>query len=785
MKLQEKHTQGYFKIIFYTAHVVRVIAHYAPLVIPPSYAVIADPKPTKVSFKDLETHLLYQTKHLRLIIDKQTFTLRFETIDKQIINEDDSAFGLTWTGQEATVYKKLQPQERFIGLGEKPGDLNRKGTGHTNWNTDYFAYPLEADSIYSSFPFYIGIHDNLQYGIFLDSSYKTHFNFGASNNRFSSFSTEHGPLDYYFIYGKNTEHILKHYGYLTGTCPLPPSWALGYQQSRYSYYPDRDVLTLAETFRSKKIPADVIYLDIHYMEGYKLFTWDKENFHDPKALIDKLATLGFKLVVILDPGIKVEDSYDVYRDGLEANIFIKYPDQSNYTAGVWPGWCHFPDFTNPKTRDWWAKWLEVYTKIGIKGFWNDMNEIATWGQRLPDFIEFNHEGHKATAKHMRNVYGLLMCRSTFEGAEKHLPNTRPFLLTRAAYPGVQRYSAIWTGDNVSSDDHMLLGIRQILSLGLTGVAFSGYDFGGFVGEADVHLYVRWLTLAVFSPFLRNHTMINTRSTEPWTFGEEAEEIARNYINFRYQLFPYLYSMFYLAHKCNLPVARSLVLDYDDDDAIYSPKYQNQYLFGAALLIIPVKSNEKIADAYLPNGNWYDLYNDTLLKGNKNHFVKAPLERLPVFVKAGSIIPMQAVQQNLSQKPSDTLYLHIYKDNSDTIFDYYEDDGESLNYQKKEYYKRKVYYYGKMNFLKFKKTSGNYKSKFKKIKLLLHGFKPLKNININGKNSLVKQEKHQIFKPISNFDPLGKQAKSDNLNLQTIIFSLKNKKIEIWIRSILR
>lgn len=769
-----KTSQGYFKIAFYNHSIIRFEAHFRSFVSRPSYAVIANPKPISVDFQNLPTEIICKTKNLKLTIFKKPFRLSFQTRTGQIINEDETGLGLMWTGQAATVYKKLQPDEHFIGLGEKPGDLDRFGTGHTHWNTDYFAYPPEADSIYSSFPFYIGVHNQVQYGILVDNTHKTHFNFGASNNRFTSFGTEQGILNYYFIYDKTVANILKQYAFLTGKMPLPPRWALGYQQSRYSYHSAKRVLDLAKQFRAKQIPADVIYLDIHYMDGYKIFSWDKQNFPDPKTLIKSLENLGFKVAVILNPGIKVEPDYAPYDDGCRKDIFIKYPDGTYYKGQVWPGWCHFPDFTNPKTQNWWTRWFKEYVRLGVKGFWNDMNEIATWGQHLPEMLEFNAGETSNTIQTVRNIYGFLMCKATFKAAKSNLKNRRPFLLTRAAYLGVQRYSAIWTGDNIASNEHLLLGLRQLSSLGLSGVPFAGFDCGGFVGEADANLYARWLSIAVFTPFLRNHTMIDTKDSEPWAFGETVEAIARNYLNFRYRLLPYLYATFYKASKTGLPIMRSLAINYTHDQHIYSKAYQHQYLFGPAFLIAPVESEQNFTEVYLPAGNWYDLYNDAVFEGGKTYLVKAPLERLPIFVKAGAIIPLQSLRQSTAEQPADTLSLHLYRGSEDNIFTYYEDDGHSYDYKKKCYYKRTIEYFAQTNELLFNNRKGYFKSIFTKVKLILHGFEPLKQATVDDTVIMVEQARNYFFEPLPNFDPLGKSYSNEGSPVQTLTFKFDNQ-----------
>ena len=359
-----------------------------------SYAVVGPAKDVDFRVEELEAVIKITTALMTLHISREPVRFSFYDAHGKIINEDDEAFGTSWIGSEVTAYKKLQEGERFVGLGEKIGDLDRRGQGYINWNTDKFSYGLETDPLYCSLPFYMGIHNNLAYGIFFDNSNKSHFNFGASNNRFSSFMAEDGDMNYYFIHNDSVAKILENYTYLTGRMEIPPVWSIGYQQCRYSYYPDSKVLNIASSFRQKQIPADVIVLDIHYMDAYKIFTWNPIKFPKPDELVQSLRDMDFHVVVMCDPGIKIEEGYEAYEKGMEEDVFLKYPDGTCFSGEVWPGWCHFPDFTHPKTRNWWGGLFTDYVALGVDGFWNDMNEIATWGQMVPENIQFHYEGNK-------------------------------------------------------------------------------------------------------------------------------------------------------------------------------------------------------------------------------------------------------------------------------------------------------------------------------------------------------------------------------------------------------
>ncbi|MCU0359021.1 MAG: glycoside hydrolase family 31 protein [Cyclobacteriaceae bacterium] len=741
-----------FRILFYEAGTIRITFTREASFEDFSYSIIGQTTETDFSVSDEAEYLALSTDQLRVLIRKNPLRITFMTPSGEVINEDD-ALGTSWIGDQVTTYKKLQDGERFIGLGEKTGPLDRKGHGYVNWNTDAYAYNNTTDPMYCSMPFYIGIHHHLLYGIYLDNTHKTFFNFGASNNRFSSFAADCGEMNYYFMHGNTIADILRSYTHLTGRMEMPPRWSLGYQQCRYSYYPDKEVLSVARTFREKDIPADAIVLDIHYMEKYKIFTWSKRDFPDPKGMMEKLQEENFQVVVMCDPGIKVEEGYDAYEDGKAKDVFIKYPDGDYYTGMVWPGWCHFPDFTKPETRQWWKEKLQQYTDLGIAGYWNDMNEIATWGNMLPELVEMDFEGHKATLRRGRNIYGMQMARSTYEGTKSLMNGKRPFNLTRSAFSGIQRYSAVWTGDNVAYDEHMLMGVRLVNSLGITGVAFCGYDIGGFVGNTDEKLFARWLTIGTFSPFFRGHTMINTRDSEPWSFGERVEEISRNYIKLRYRLMPYLYSLFYDASTTGMPINRTLAIDYPFDYLVYDHQFHNQYTFGPALLVAPVESSKDLVKVYLPEGQWYELMTDKSFHGNQVIVADCPLDRLPVYVKGSSIIPMREQAGSTVNDHGEVLEIHLYAGSTDNSFVFYDDDGETYRYQQGEYHKRKLEFFPGLNKFIVGKAEGNLPSVYSTLKVFFHGFHELRTVSVNGKPNHKNHCQFRYINTMASYDPI--------------------------------
>lgn len=742
---------GKFKFTVYHSGMIRIQVNRYDTFQPNPYSVIGEPKNTEFQITEDSGLLKLVTVKLTLKLDLFTFSLSFFDATGKLLNADDS-LGTAWIGTEVACYKQVQKEEKFIGLGEKTGNLNRFGNAYTNWNTDYFSYGTGDDPLYMSIPFYIGIHNQGAYGVFLDNTHKTVFNFGASTNRFMYFSAEDGDLDYYFLHEDSVAGIISSYTELTGRMAMPPKWALGFQQCRYSYYPDKEVTTLATTFRDKNMPADVIYLDIHHMEAYKVFTFDEVKFPDAKSMITALKAQGFRVVVIMDPGIKTQKDYFPYEEGLEKDLFLKYPDGKIYEGQVWPGWCAFPDFTKAETRTWWAEKMAFYTEAGVDGFWTDMNEPASWGQFTPNLIEFDFEGASASHREARNVYGMQMARSAQEGSLLQNKSERPFVLTRAGFSGIQRYAAAWTGDNTASEEHMMAGVRLVNSLGLSGVSFAGYDVGGFAGESSKSLFARWMSIAAFAPLFRAHSMINTNDSEPWAFGEEVEEISRNYMKLRYRMLPTIYSAFYQSTKTGLPLASSLAISYPTDSQIYLSAFQNQYLFCDRFLIAPVESYKEIAKAYLPEGEWYYLYSDKVYAGREVTYIDTPLNYLPVFVKGGSVFTMQSDICSTADSNDGLLRVHVYKGSSGSTFIHYEDDGISHEHQLGNFLEREFSYDIKSNQVKIGASIGNYKTDYRSIRIYFHGF-DFDEVLVDQNSVSIEIEDYAFLAKLTEFDPL--------------------------------
>lgn len=721
-----------------------------------SYALVDTTIPSfnDVTIEDKGNSIIFSTKMIIAEIAKQPFfKITFKDRNGNVINDDVDDNAVSFSGDKVTVYKKLSEGERFVGLGEALGNLDRRGSGVTLNNTDNYKYGDPRVPMYSSIPFYIGMHHNIFYGIFFNNSYKAFFNFGLSTP-FTSVSFDGGDIDYFFMYDTSVPKIMEHYTSLTGRTPLPPLWSLGYQQSRCTYYPQDKVLWIAETFRRKKIPIDGIVLDADYQLGYEPFRTNTQRFPDLPKLSRDLSKMNIALTASVYPGVNIDSSYESYIDGLKKDVFIKSSNGKVFQTEIAPLKVHLPDYTNPESRQWWIDKMKWMQDNGIAGYWNDMNEPAVGGSYLPDNLVFDFDGKKATAAEAKNVYGFQMARSSYEAALKYRNSERPFVLTRSGFAGVQRYSAMWSGDNTASDEGLLTSVLLNNQFGISGVPFIGYDIGGYIGDGSKSLYTRWIEVGVFSPYCRNHREFFGAANEPWAYGEEAEAISKTYIGFRYKLMPYIYSSFYQASQTGMPVQRSLCINYPFDDKVYDNNYQYEFLFGDDMLIVPLTSKETSKKIYLPGGDWYNIYTDKKITGAKEFTQEAPIFELPVYIRSSAIIPLQSAVQSTKEKPSDTLYVHIYGGDEKNVFTYYEDDGATFSYKTGNYCKRNIEFDNLKRQIVFSEQEGTYNSTFKYVKLILHGFdSSVKNISVNAQQYELTESNDRIFNPLENMDDL--------------------------------
>ncbi|MBD3157955.1 MAG: DUF4968 domain-containing protein [Candidatus Lokiarchaeota archaeon] len=614
---------------------------------------------------------------LTVTLDDGIFRLKDK--DGSIITESLASFGLTWQDAGFTCSMKSAGDEHFYGLGEKTNGLDKSGLHYEMWNNDNPHYDSETDPLYQSVPFFITLRDKIAHGVFLDNTFRTQFDFKKESDDFYSFGAPGGPVDYYLILGPSISEVLEGYTWLTGRPYFMPRWALGHHWSRWELYEGQEeLLEVAKGFRQHKIPCDTITLDIGYMHDFKIFTWNPEIFPNPREFVQALNRLDYHVMTIIDPGVKLEEGYDLYDEGSTHDFFLKNEDGSEYIGLVWPGRTVFPDFAREEVRDWFGSQYEGFMESGVSNAsWLDMNEPSHCmypGMReeysMDDVVD-----HKGTPwePRMRNRYALDMMRAVFDGLKAVFPDERPVILTRAGYAGYQRYAATWTGDNHSTWEYLALSIPMLLNLGLSGIPFCGADIGGFSDDVTEELLIRWYQLGSLYPFSRNHTRIHTARQEPWELGEDAVNYARKYISFRYRFLRYLYSLAKEANETGLPIMRPLVLEFQDDSAACD--IDDQFMIGPSMMVAPVlDQGAESRSVYFPPGTWFSYWTGERIKGGQRITVPAPLDTMPVYFKGGSVVPTGDVVQTTDEDQGD-LRILVYPEGVGHI-DLYEDDGIS-------------------------------------------------------------------------------------------------------------
>ncbi|WP_441001335.1 glycoside hydrolase family 31 protein [Fodinibius sp. SL11] len=681
-----------------------------------SYAIAPgfNPENPQFSIRETKKYIEVTTNSLLCRISHKGMNVSFLDSEGKALCKEKKPFfrrdsimkGVT----EVKITKEAPEGTHYFGLGDKITNDGLRGESFENWNTDSYAYELDEhrDPLYRSIPFYTTINtDGNAYGIFLDNTYRSHFDFDSKGNNTCTFSAEGGCMNYYFIYGPEPTTVAERYAKLTGTPDMPPLWGLGYHQCRWSYYPEERVRKLADTFRKKEIPCDALYLDIDYMNDYRVFTWNNDRFPDPGQMISNLKEQGFETIVMIDPGVKVDDEYEVYQQGLENNYFCKRPDGELMIGPVWPPKTVFPDYTNPKVRKWWGDLYEdLLSHKGVSGVWNDMNEPAVFevkAKTFPDDIRHHFDGQPASHKKAHNIYGMQMARASYNGIKKHNQGKRPFLLTRANFSGGQRYAALWTGDNIANWEHLRHALEQCVRLSISGYSFVGTDIGGFVDEPGAELFTRWLQLGIFHPLFRNHSMgydvegseviqeeqgkqqklQSDADQEPWTFGSTYTDINRSVIELRYRLLHYLYTAFHHYVEHGTPILRPTTFAHPTDSNTTTS--QDTFLFGDQILVAPIlKKGAHSRKTYLPSGQWYDYRTNELLEGGKTHKVDAPLSEIPFFVKAGTVLPLREVMQYTGERNPDFLELNVYYGPQVSDSYLYEDQGEGFTHNEGNY-----------------------------------------------------------------------------------------------------
>ena len=715
-----------------------------------SYGIDPDFKKPEVEFtlEETESHYVIKTIALDCKVSKANMAVCITDKNGTVLNEDEKGFhweeNQRYGGYIVQMTKKMQDREVFYGLGDKPTDLNLKGKRFMNWGTDHYGYSKNSDPLYKNIPVFYGLHNGLAYGIFFDNSFKSHFDFGSERNTATSFWAQGGEMNYYFIAGPELLDVATRYTQLTGTPEMPPLWSLGFQQCKWSYYPEENVMEVAETMRKWEIPCDAIYLDIDYMDGFRCFTWDLEKFPDPKGMVDRLRKIGFRTMVIIDPGIKVDKNYNIFTEALEKGYFCKRPDGHFIKGKVWPGDCYFPDFTKPEVREWWAGLYKgLIEDVGVDGVWNDMNEPALFeveSKTFPEDVMHDYDGNMCSHRKAHNVYGMQMARATAEGVKRFANGRRPLIITRSGYAGMQRYSSVWTGDNIASWEHLWLADVQAQRLSISGVSFSGSDIGGFIQQPSGELFVRWIQLGIFHPFCRVHSSGDHGDQEPWSFGEKYTLLFKKFVELRYQLLPYIYTTFYRYHADGVPMLRPIVF-YDQHDS-HNYNRDHEFLCGPNILVVPVVNDgAQSRSMYLPKGRWYNYWNGKAVEGQREMVVDSKLDSFPFFVKAGTVLPLYPVQQYTDEKPIHEVTLNMYYKEGNYQSEWYEDAHDGYDYEEGGFRLAKFNLTGmKDQMIVEQNIEGNYECPIANYALNLVGlpFKASK-INIDGLEMDLKPE----------------------------------------------
>ena len=668
----------------------------------------------------------FKTAKLMVAVDRATMALKVTDLAGKVIDQDEPGRTPEYHGSGFRVTKQSPPEEHYFALGDKPGPLDRRNMAFTLWNTDAYGFQESTDPIYKSIPFVMTMNQGRAAGLFLDNTWRTSFEFNKEQRDAWSFSAPDGPLDYYILYGPEPKQVLSAWAWLVGNSPLPPRWSLGYQQSRYSYYPESQVLEIAKRLREDRIPTDVIWLDIDYQKQNRPFTIDLERFPHFEQMVHQLAEENLHTVSIVDLHVaKLPNAgYAPYDTGVAGDHFVKLPDGSVYSGTVWPGPSVFPDFTQASTREWWGPLFGNLVKDGIAGIWNDMNEPSVFNvasKTMPDDVQFriDEPGFRkrtATELEVHNVYGMQNARATYEGLQKLAPNLRPFVMARASYAGGHRYATTWTGDNSSTWNHLRLTTPMLENLGLSGFAMAGADVGGFAGTPQPDLLTKWLEIAAFQPIDRNHTAKDTAFQEPWAHGAAQENIRRRYIEERYRLLPYLYTVTEEMSRTGVPILRPLFIEFPEATADKHPidlDAGNEFLLGPNILVAPAPDPDELDDYFvqLPPVTWYDYWSGARLApqpkttshdleqpGAKQQMAKLmaqlriqpSIDALPVYVREGAILPIEPLTQSTAETPQGPLTLRVYLPNpngdpasppQNCAGSVYLDDGTTTDYQK--------------------------------------------------------------------------------------------------------
>jgi len=747
-----------------------------------SWAVLPEARSAKVAVtQDSDAKVAaFHTASLRVSVDRRTGLLRLLDSDGNVLQQDTEP--MQFQGVGFHLAQVMPAEAHYFGLGDKTGAFDHREEAFRMWNTDAYGWQQSTDPIYKSIPFYLTYRAGVSLGVLIDNTWPCSFDFGKTLGDTFQYRAEGGSVDMYLIYGPSAKQVLGSYAWLTGPTPLPPLWALGFQQSRYSYMSQAEVLQIADRLRKDKIPSDAIYLDIDYQEKNRPFTVNPQTFPDMPGLVATLHRDNFHVVAITD--LHIADlpgqNYAPFDSGVAGDHFVKNAEGSLYVGPVWPGPSVFPDFTQQKTRAWWGTLYTYFDHIGIDGFWNDMNEPSVFntlktmpGNVIHRIDEPGFVPRTATHLEIHNVYGMENSRATSDGQLTLRPNVRPFVLTRASYAGGQRYAATWTGDNSATWDHLRLTVSMLKNLGLSGFSLAGADVGGYIGTPSPELLTKWIEIAAFQPIDRDHAEKGTGPHEPWANGTAQEDIRRRFIEERYKLLPYLYTVMEQNTHTGLPLLRPIFLEFPDAAPDRHPidvdfNAGGEFMVGPDLLVAAPPFPDKVNDydAELPSVGWYDFWTGDRIPTGKATVAAGGLQPeaangaalstisihpelavLPVFVRPGAIIPLEPLVQSTVERPEGLLTLRVFP-GPDCKGEIYQDDGTSFAYKSGDFLR--------MNFtcevspshdrltLHIGKHEGRYPAWWQQIAIEVNGLaKKSASVSVDGKAATFSTGEHSV------------------------------------------
>jgi alpha-glucosidase len=642
------------------------------------------PDRVPVQFTDSGSTLTFAMPAMRVSVNRDPFRITLLWPDGAIMARDHTpSFGYDDASGRVFNQRSILPGERLLGAGARGGPLDRRGRQFVFFNVDRAEYKELDDPLYLSFPLYYSIAGGRAYGLFLDNAATPFFDLGKGQADVALLAAAQGNIDFYIAAGPSPGVVAASMARILGTMPLPPKWALGYHQSRYSYLSEGELGEVASRLRQSRIPCDVLWLDIDYMDRFRNLTWDPERFPDPRAMCARLERDGFARVAIVEPCVKTDDPW--WEELAAKRHVLTDAARRPVVNTIWYGDVGWMDFSLSPFRAWYKDKLKAFLDVGIDGIWNDLNEPAR--NVMPEAV-YDFDGERRTDEEARNLYALKVTELSHQAMSELRPNRRPWIISRSGFSGIQRYSANWSGDASATWESLRTNIQMSLGMAASGQTFFGHDTGGFLGSPDGELFVRWLQFSLFTPLFRNHADKDSAPREPWAFADPFYGIIKSTIEERYRLLPFLYSAMEAASRIGDPLVIPPAFDYPGDDALYSRNLD--LLVGHYLLVAPVaEPGARERAVRLPAGlSWFEPPTGAWHRGGQEIRVAAPLDRIPVLIREGSLIPRGPLVQHTREEAPTTLDLAVYP-GRDTAFDLYEDDGISLDYTRGQFLRTRL------------------------------------------------------------------------------------------------